>query len=156
MEYLIKGGKIRESGMPPEEVWVRFFNVNKILNGMKIDSRLTDIADFACGYGTFTVPAAQKIRGIIYAIDLDPQMVHIVEQKSIKLGLTNVRPIVRDLLHDGSGLLIPETISFRIADTQVSVTRHLLVRQLACCTSQQDWMKSFSPSSCYDYFSVHA
>ena len=101
---MIKAGRIRESGMPSEEVWSRFFNVNKILNGMKIDSRLNDIADFACGYGTFTVPAAQKIRGIIYAIDLDPQMVHIVEQKSIKLGLTNVRPIVRDLSHDGSGL----------------------------------------------------
>jgi SAM-dependent methyltransferase len=90
--------------MPPEEVWGRFFNVPKILDGMEINSGLKDVADFACGYGTFTIPAAQRIRGIMFAIDVDPQMVSVVKEKSTRLGLVNVRPILRDLLYDGSGL----------------------------------------------------
>ena len=97
-------GKIRESGMPTEEVWAGFFNVKKILDEMKIQSRLGDVADFACGYGTFTIPAAQRIRGIMFAIDIDPRMIRIIEEKSIRLGLTNVRPTTSDLLRDGSGL----------------------------------------------------
>jgi SAM-dependent methyltransferase len=101
---LIRAGRIRESGMPPEEVWSRYFNVPKILDGIGINSGLKDVADFACGYGTFTIPAAQRIRGIVFALDVDPQMVSIVQEKSTRLGLVNVRPILRDLLHDGSGL----------------------------------------------------
>ena len=101
---MIKAGKIRESGMPLEEEWSRFFNVDKILDDMEITSKLKDAVDFACGYGTFTIPAALRIQGIIFAIDVDPQMVRIVEEKSARFGLTNVRPIIRDLLHDGSGL----------------------------------------------------
>jgi ubiquinone/menaquinone biosynthesis C-methylase UbiE len=101
---LIRAGKIRESGMPPEEVWNRFFNVNSILQVMGIDSNVMDALDFACGYGTFTIPAALRICGTMFAIDIDPQMVRIVEEKSTKLGVVNVRPIIRDLLLDGSGL----------------------------------------------------
>lgn len=40
----------------------------------------------------------------MFAIDVDPQMVRIVEEKSTRFGLVNVRTIIRDLLHDGSGL----------------------------------------------------
>lgn len=42
----MKAGKIRESGMPPEEFWARFFNVNKIIDEMKIDSEVKEAADF--------------------------------------------------------------------------------------------------------------
>ncbi len=98
-------GKIRESGMPPEEVWSGFFDVEKVLDDMKLNSGVKDAADFACGYGTFTVPAARRIRGIMFALDIDPQMLRIVVEKSSGLGLVNVRPLVRDLLRDGSGLM---------------------------------------------------
>ena len=99
-----EGGKIRESGMPPEEVWSNFFNVEEILNRMQIDSQLVDAVDFACGYGTFTIPAAQRIRGTMYAVDIDPNMTQAVESKARGLRLVNVRPMVRDLLREGSGL----------------------------------------------------
>ena len=97
-------GKIRESGMPPEEVWCSFFNVEEILNRMLIDSRVVDAVDFACGYGTFAIPAAQRIQGVMYAIDIDPEMIHSVKEKSRRLKLANVRTITRDLLREGSGL----------------------------------------------------
>lgn len=98
-----QGGKIRESGMPPEEIWSSFFNIEEILNRMQIDSKLTDAADFACGYGTFTIPAAQRITGIMYAVDIDPEMTQTVEDRARRLRLTNVRPMIRDL-NQGSGL----------------------------------------------------
>ena len=99
-----RGGKIRDSGMPPEEVWHSFFDVEEILNRMQLNSRVVDAADFACGYGTFTIPAAQRITGTMYAVDLDPKMTQTVESHARALGLLNVRPIIRDLMREGSGL----------------------------------------------------
>ena len=98
------GRKIRESGMPSEQVWCSFFDIEEVLNRMLINSQVVDAADFACGYGTFTIPAAQRIQGVMYAIDIDPEMIRIVNEKLQKLKLTNVRTINRDLLKDGSGL----------------------------------------------------
>jgi len=98
------GGKIRESGMPPEEVWRGFFDVERILDHMLLNSHVVDAADFACGYGTFTIPVARRISGVIYAVDIDPEMIHSVQEKSRSLGLINVKPIIRDLLSSGSGL----------------------------------------------------
>ncbi len=97
-------GKIRESGMPPEDVWSSFFDVERILDRMQLNSEVVDAVDFACGYGTFTIPAAQRIRGVMYAVDIDPGMMRSVEEKSRRLKLGNVRPLVRDLLRHGSGL----------------------------------------------------
>ncbi len=97
-------GKIRESGMPSEKIWGAFFDVEEILNQMQMNSQVVDAADFACGYGTFSIPTAQRIAGILYAVDIDPAETHAVEDKSRSLKLSNVRTIVRDLLRDGSGL----------------------------------------------------
>jgi predicted RNA methylase len=96
--------KIRESGMPAENVWRTFFDVEKILEAMQVNSEVVDAADFGCGYGTFTFPAAQRISGVMYALDIDPEMIHSVEEKSRRLGLVNVRVSVRDLMREGSGL----------------------------------------------------
>ena len=42
---------------------------------------------------------------VMFALDIDPQMVRSVVEKSSELGLVNMRPLVRDLLRDGSGLM---------------------------------------------------
>jgi SAM-dependent methyltransferase len=65
---------------------------------------IIDVADFGCGYGTFTIPAARIISGKIYALDLDPEMIEAVAQKAKALSLTNVEAILRDFLSEGSGL----------------------------------------------------
>jgi ubiquinone/menaquinone biosynthesis C-methylase UbiE len=90
--------------MPSEDVWRAFFDVEKILDSMEVNTAITDAADFACGYGTFTVPAAQRIRGFMHAIDIDPEMLRVLAEKSRTLGLTNVKTVLRDLLREGSGL----------------------------------------------------
>ncbi len=90
--------------MPKEEEWNKFFDPTKTLKLLGLSSRINDVADFGCGYGTFTIPAAQIISGKLYAFDIEPEMIEIVKQKAMTLNLNNVVAIVRDFLKEGSGL----------------------------------------------------
>jgi len=96
--------KIRESGMPDKEVWEKFFSPTKILATLGLNSQTGDAAEFGCGYGTFTIPAAKVIKGEIYALDLEPDMVRITNEEAKKNGLTNVKAVLRDFIAAGSGL----------------------------------------------------
>lgn len=96
--------KIRESGMPEREMWEKFFDPNKILTTLGLDSQISDVAEFGCGYGTFTVPAAKIIKGRIYALDVEPEMIRLTAEEAKKQGLTNVEAIQRDFMAAGSGL----------------------------------------------------
>ncbi len=96
--------KIRESDMPKEEEWSEFFDPEEVLSEMGLNSNIEDVADFGCGYGTFTVPAARIISGKIYAFDIEPEMINIVKRKVKMLNLGNVEAIVRDFMSEGSGL----------------------------------------------------
>lgn len=96
--------KIRESGMPEREMWERFFDPVKILTTLGINSQTCDVAEFGCGYGTFTIPAAKVIKGKIYALDIDPEMIHITDKEAKKYRLNNVQTIPRDFMAEGSGL----------------------------------------------------
>src|SRR3989338_8859396 len=96
--------KGRESGMPEEEVWERFFHPERALRMLGLDDAVTDAVEFGCGYGTFTVPAARMIRGILYALDIDPDMTHATIRKAAANGATNIRVSLRDFMTDGAGL----------------------------------------------------
>ena len=71
---------------------------------MGVDSTVEDVADFGCGYGTFTIPAARIIAGKIYAFDIEPEMINAVERKAKALNLDNVETVLRDFISKGSGL----------------------------------------------------
>jgi SAM-dependent methyltransferase len=96
--------KIRESGMPKEEDWNKFFDPVKTLKLLCLSSNVVDVVDFGCGYGTFTIPAAKIIVGKIYAFDIEPEMIETVKRKAKKLNLVNVETVVRDFMSEGSGL----------------------------------------------------
>ncbi|WP_406661718.1 class I SAM-dependent methyltransferase [Methanolobus sp. ZRKC3] len=96
--------KIRESGMPDEGVWKGFFEPDKILEILGLNNKIADAADFGCGYGTFTIPAAKAINGKIYAIDIEPEMLEVTEQKAKIENLSNVETVLRDFISEGSGL----------------------------------------------------
>ena len=96
--------KIRESGMPIEEEWNSFFAPGKILEMLGLNSLIIDVADFGCGYGTFTIPAARMISGNIYAFDIEPKMVEVTKKKAKENNLDNVEVILRDFISEGSGL----------------------------------------------------
>jgi ubiquinone/menaquinone biosynthesis C-methylase UbiE len=96
--------KIRESGMPERQMWEKFYNPAKILAALGINSQMGDVAEFGCGYGTFTIPAAKIIKGKIYALDIEPDMIRITGEEAQKNGLKNVQTILRDFMGEGSGL----------------------------------------------------
>ena len=96
--------KIRESGMPEEKEWSKYFNPSKTLRSLGLNEYILDVADFGSGYGTFTIPAAKIIRGRIYALDIEPKMIEIIEIKAKENNLNNIVPILRDFMETGSGL----------------------------------------------------
>ncbi len=96
--------KTRESGMPNEEMWGTFFKPENILELLGIKSTNGNIADLACGYGTFTVPAAKLTNGTVWAIDIDPIMIEVTQKKVTESGLENIRVIQRDFVSSGTGL----------------------------------------------------
>ena len=95
--------KTRESGMPEESLWATFFTPEEVLRKLGLPSA-GDVVDFGRGYGTFTISAAKTTCGMVYALDIDPEMVAITQQKAAAVGLGNVRTSVRDFVADGTGL----------------------------------------------------
>lgn len=57
--------------MPEEKIWAEFFNIDLILSELLINSRISDLVEIGCGYGTFTIPTARKIAGTLYAFDIE-------------------------------------------------------------------------------------
>lgn len=72
--------KLRDSGMPDQAYWETLFDVPLILAQLGIGATVRDVAEFGCGYGTFTLPIAQAISGTLYTFDIDPAMVERTRQ----------------------------------------------------------------------------
>jgi hypothetical protein len=62
--------KARDSGMPDESLWASFFQPELILDRLAMRSITGDVLEFGCGYGTFTIPAARRTTGVVYALDI--------------------------------------------------------------------------------------
>ena len=86
--------KTRESGMPDEVFWTSFFQPAEILNKLGLDSSYRNVVDIGCGYGIFTIPAAQIISGSVIAIDIEQQMVERCQKKVDESGLLNITVIL--------------------------------------------------------------
>lgn len=96
--------KTRESGMPSEEMWEGFFDPPTILRKLGLTEQCGNLLEFGCGYGTFTIPAAQIVRGTVYALDIDPEMLAATRAKAEAAKLSNVVLMARDFAVNGSGL----------------------------------------------------
>jgi SAM-dependent methyltransferase len=95
--------KLRESGMPEECDWETLFDIELILDRLEIDGRLRDVVELGCGYGTFTLPVARRISGVIGTLDIELAMVERTRQRAEAAGLKNVRCQLRDVMKDGFG-----------------------------------------------------
>ena len=96
--------KIRESGMPEEDMWKEFFSPEKVLKTMEMGNEVETVADFGCGYGTFTIPAAKIVKGKVYAIDIESEMIKETEKKARENKLSNVETILCDFMSEGTGI----------------------------------------------------
>lgn len=90
--------------MPAESLWASFFDVDLILSELQINSETGDLVEIGCGYGTFTIPAAKKIRGNLYAFDIEDGMIEFVKQELRTRLIDNVILEHRDILTQTTGL----------------------------------------------------
>jgi SAM-dependent methyltransferase len=95
--------KGRESGMPEVEMWRGFFDPAHILD--RLDCACPgNVVEFGCGYGLFTVEAAKRSSGIVYALDIDPDMLAATTAAASDAAVSNVQAIERDFVSEGTGL----------------------------------------------------
>ena len=78
--------KLRESGMPEENYWETLLEVDLILDRLGFDATLRDVVELGCGYGTFTLPVARRISGIIETLDIEPAMIERTRQRAEAAG----------------------------------------------------------------------
>jgi len=108
--------------MPDESHWESLFDVPLILSRLGVD-QLHDVAEFGCGYGTFTVPVASAISGALYAFDIDPAMVARTRARAVGL------PVIceqRDVMESGFGVEVDAVLLFNIlhGERPVLLLRH--------------------------------
>jgi ubiquinone/menaquinone biosynthesis C-methylase UbiE len=96
--------KARESGMPDEALWESFFDPRQVLAKLMPSVVNGDAVEFGCGYGTFTIPAARRVRSVLYALDIEQEMVDLTATRAKRAGLENVRASRRDFVAQGTGL----------------------------------------------------
>lgn len=96
--------KVPESDMPEEVYWESLFQIPLILDRLKIDATLEHVAELGCGYGTFTLPVARRIRGTLFTFDIEGPMVARTLARAADEGVGNINPVLRDVLATGFGL----------------------------------------------------
>jgi SAM-dependent methyltransferase len=114
--------KVRDSGMPDEAYWETLFDVPLIISRLGI-SRFHDVAEFGCGYGTFTVPIARVISGTVHAFDLEPAMLARTAERSAGLRVVCEN---RDVIEAGFGVKADAVLLFNIlhCESPVTLLRH--------------------------------
>lgn len=55
-------------------------------------------------YNSSTIPAAKIVKGKVYALDIETDMVQMTREEAEKQGLDNVEVIQRDFMFEGTGL----------------------------------------------------
>ena len=96
--------KTRESGMPPEELWEEFFDADQVLKKLRLTEHCGNVLDLGCGYGTFAIPAAKIVQGVVYALDIEAEMLAIAKTRADAARLRNIEFRQQDFAAEGSGL----------------------------------------------------
>ena len=97
--------KVRESGMPEEKLWNDFFDTDLILSELLIDFRINDLVEIGSGYGTFTIPTAQLLKGKLFAFDIEKDMIDYLSKKLSNHKIDNIILEQRDILTQTTGLV---------------------------------------------------
>ena len=96
--------KLRDSGMPEEQYWETLFDIPRVMKALGIDSCLRDVAEFGCGFGTFSIPIAQRIAGRLFAFDIESSMIARTRERAAAAGLSNLVLREYDVMENGFGL----------------------------------------------------
>ena len=69
--------------------------INRVMDMLGIKSG-KNVADIGAGSGWFTVRAARRVTGLgtVYAVDISPEAIHYIDQRTKKERLQNVKTIL--------------------------------------------------------------
>jgi len=69
--------------------------INRVMDLLGI-TKEKSVADIGAGSGWFTVRAAKRVsaKGQVYAVDINPEAIHYIEDRARKENLQNVKPIL--------------------------------------------------------------
>jgi predicted methyltransferase len=69
--------------------------INRVMDMLGIEPG-KNVADIGAGSGWFTVRAARRVTGLgtVYAVDISPEAIHYIEQRTKKEQLQNVKTIL--------------------------------------------------------------
>ncbi|MFW6353467.1 MAG: class I SAM-dependent methyltransferase [Verrucomicrobiota bacterium] len=90
--------------MPDPEVWETFFAPERALDLFGCDRVVGDAVDLGCGYGTFSLPAARRIGGVLHAFDVDPAALAVLRVQAKRSGIGNLQLHERDFIAEGTSL----------------------------------------------------
>lgn len=90
--------------MPAQAYWETLFDVESILNAFSIGSSTGELAELGCGYGTFTIPLAQRTSAVVHTFDIDPVMIETTRRRAAENSLSKIRTDLRDVFATGFGL----------------------------------------------------
>lgn len=90
--------------MPEAAYWDTLFNVPLILDRMGVSQTNGQIVEFGSGYGTFTLPLAEKNKNKIHAFEIETDLVNDLEERAESSGIKNIFSIERDIISLGTGL----------------------------------------------------
>lgn len=80
--------KKRYEQLPPEKVLAYL--------GIEKDDK---VADLGSGNGFFTIPAAEKTKNTVYAIDIEPKMLNLLKERADERRINNIMYIESNLDH---------------------------------------------------------
>jgi cyclopropane fatty-acyl-phospholipid synthase-like methyltransferase len=77
------------------ETRAREENPALLLKALKLKPGQT-VCDFGCGNGFYTVQLAKKVgpQGAVYAVDIQPEMLELLQKRLEPRGLKNVKPVL--------------------------------------------------------------
>ncbi|TGK43482.1 class I SAM-dependent methyltransferase [Leptospira andrefontaineae] len=96
--------KVRDSGMPEAAYWDTLFDVSLALERMDLIRINGNIVEFGSGYGTFTLPLADKNKSTILAFEIEPELVRELMEKANLYHYENISVRERDIVASGTGL----------------------------------------------------
>lgn len=68
------------------------FSPEQLLNMIPV-KETDSMLDFGAGTGYFSIPAAKRIKGNVYALDIDATMLEIINEKALAEQLRNIVPV---------------------------------------------------------------
>lgn len=85
-------------------MWEAFFDPDATLEALAFPGKTSDVVDFGCGYGIFSLAAAKRTTGTVYAVDIDANMIEATAARAKSLAPGNIHTVLRDFVARGTGL----------------------------------------------------